>query len=186
MRTNLACLALCGLLVLLPFGLTSARWRGQAATVAIVPCDVRAYVADRDPAGLNVRSGPGKTYAVIGNLPNQKVEGIRVHITGASGEWVRIDKALEEGGEQERILFQGSGWVYAPLLGVGGMAITEGGTKLYQGRSKKSQVVIRIPAGDDGVTVRGCDGQWMFVEYKKKKGWAAPGTLCSNPLTTCV
>jgi SH3-like domain-containing protein len=184
---NLALLfILCALLALLPVGATSAYREDQTGRVAIVPCDVRAYVVDHDAAGLNVRSGAGKTYKVIGNIPNQKVEGVRVHITEASGEWVRIDKAVEEGGEPDRILFQGSGWVYAPLLGVSGMAITQGGTNLYQDKSTKSHVIIRVPGGDDSVSVRGCDGQWMFVEYKKRKGWAAPNTLCSNPLTTCV
>ena len=26
------------------------------------PCDVEAYVADTDPKGINVRSGPGQSY----------------------------------------------------------------------------------------------------------------------------
>jgi SH3-like domain-containing protein len=184
---NLAWLLIvCALLALLPVGDTSAHRQGQTGKVTIVPCDVRAYVIDRDPGGLAVRSGPGKTYKAIGNLPNQKVEGIGVHITGASGEWVRIDRAVEEGGDTERTFFKGEGWVYAPLLGVEGMAITDGGTNLYQDTTKKSSVIIRIPGGDDAVIVRGCNGQWMYVEYKKKKGWAAPDTLCANSLTTCA
>jgi SH3-like domain-containing protein len=173
---------LCALLVLLPFGDTSASRRGQTGRVTIVPCDVEAYLIE---GGLNVRSGPGKTYKAIRNL-NQKVEGMRVHITGASGEWVRIDRAVEEGGDPDRTFFHGAGWVYAPLLGVSGMAITEGGTNLYQDTTKKSRVIIRVPGGDDFVIVRGCHGQWMYVEYKKKRGWGAPGTLCANSLTTCV
>ena len=52
--------------------------------------------------------------------------------------------------------------------------------------TEKSRVIVRVP-GDIGVTVRGCHGQWMYVEYKKKKrGWAPRQTLCANPLTTCV
>jgi SH3-like domain-containing protein len=158
----------------------------ETSTDPIAPCDARAYVVDRDPAGLNVRSGPGKTFKTIRNLPNQEVEGIGVHITGAIGDWVRIDRAIEEGGEQERIFFQGEGWVYAPLLGVGGMAITNGGTNLYKEPKEKSRVVIRIPGGEDRVIVRSCRGRWMYVEYKKVRGWAAPDTLCANSLTTCV
>jgi uncharacterized protein YraI len=184
---NLALLfMLSALLALLSVGNTFAYRQGQTDKFKIVPCGVEAYVTDRDPGGLNVRSGPGKTYKAIGNLPSQGVEGIVVHITGASGEWVRIDKAVEEGADQARVFFEGEGWVYAPMLGVSGMAITEGGTNLYQGPTTNSRFIIRIPGGDDSVIVRGCQGQWMYVEYKKKKGWAAPDTLCANPLTTCV
>jgi SH3-like domain-containing protein len=184
---NIAWLFILGaLLTLLPVGDTSAYREDKTGRVTIVPCDVRAYVIDREPGGLNVRSGPVKTSKVIGNLPNSKVEGIGVHITGASGEWVRIDKAVEEGGDTERTFFQGEGWVYAALLGVEGMAITEGGTNLYQDTTTKSRVIIRVPGGDDSVKVRGCNGQWLYVEYKKKKGWAAPDTLCANSLTTCA
>ena len=169
---------------LLPIDPTSAS--NQTAAPSIVRCDVQAYVIDGSATGLNVRSGPGNSYKVIGNLPNQKVEGIGVHITGASGEWLRIDKATEQGGERDRIFFHGEGWVFASLLGASGMAISNGGTNLYQQMSDESPVVVRIPGGDDAVKLQGCRGKWMYVEYKNKKGWAAPGTLCANSLTTCV
>ncbi len=175
---------LCTLLILLPVRDISADRRGQTARVTTVPCDVRAYVIDRTPGGLKVRSAPGQNYKAIGNLPNRDVEGIGVHITGASGEWVRIDKAVEEGADQARTFFQGEGWVYAPTLAVSGMAITAGRTNLYQDKKKKSRIIIRVAGGDDAV-VRGCGGQWLYVEYKKKRGWAAPATLCANSLTTC-
>jgi SH3-like domain-containing protein len=166
-------------------GVAPAYSQSRADGKTITRCDVKAYVIDRDPHGMNVRAGPGSTHKVIGNLPNQDVEGIRVHITGAQGDWVRIDLAMEEGGEQDRTLFQGEGWLYGPLLGVDGVGGIEGGTKLYQEPTERSRVLGRLQAGGDGATVQGCRGTWMYVEYKKVKGWAAPGTLCSNPLTTC-
>lgn len=177
---------LCALFALLAISDTQAYRRGRPAGSKIVPCDVRAYVAGRAQGDFNVRSGPGQTYKTIGHLPNQEVEGISVHITGARGGWVRIDRAVEEGGERERTLFQGEGWVYAPILGVSGMAITNGGTLLYQQATEKSRVITRVPGGDDGPIVLGCRGQWMYIKYKKRRGWAAPNTLCANPLTTCV
>lgn len=149
----------------------------------VTPCDVEAYVIDRDPKGMNVRAGAGRAHKIIGNLPNQDVEGVRVHITGSNGEWVRIDLATEEGGEQDRTFFKGEGWLYGPLLGVDGVG---GGTKLYQEPKQRSRVVGNLPGGSEGATVRGCNGKWMYVEYKKLRGWAAPGTLCANSLTTCV
>jgi uncharacterized protein YraI len=174
---------------------TNARQAGDMTTTR---CDARAYMIDHDPGGTNVRSGPGKTFKIIGNLPTQGVEGIAVHLTGSSGDWVRIDSAVEEGGEQERIFFpsapvtgataetQAQGWIHTTLLGATGMAVTKGGTNLYRQPLTNSRVVIRIPGGDDSLFVRGCRGGWMYIEYKKLKGWAAPDTLCANSLTTCV
>ena len=151
---------------------------------SIVPCDVDAYVIDQDPSGLNVRSGPAKTYAVVGNLPYKQDTGVSVHITGSSGDWVRIDSGVEEGSDEDHTFFNGEGWVYARLLGLSGIAQTKGATLLYRGTSQKSGVVQRVPGGDD-VNVRGCRGKWLQVEYRKVVGWAAPNTLCSNSLTTC-
>lgn len=152
----------------------------------IAPCDVDAYVIDQDPNGLNVRSGPGKSYAVIGNLPYKQDTGVSVHITGSSAEWVQIDLGVEEGGEEDQTFFKGVGWVYGPLLGLTGIAHQpEGSTPLYREASQKSGVVKRVPGGDD-VKVWGCRGKWLHVEYNKVKGWAAPNALCSNSLTTCA
>ena len=168
-----------------PGGGASAYRPPQATATAVTPCDAEAVVNDPDPKGMNVRSGPGATFKVIGNLPNADVNGIGVHITGSQGEWVRIDRADEQGGEPEdRTFFKGLGWVYGPLLSVDGVGGIEGGTKLYQEPSVKSRVVIRMPA-DEGATVRGCRGKWLYLEHKNKRGWAAPGTTCSNALTTC-
>ena len=164
---------------------TLASPLGQRGGDSVARCDVSAYVNDPDPKGMNVRSGPGATFKVVGKLPNQEVEGIVVHITGARGEWARIDLAVEEGGERERTLFKGEGWVYAPLLGVEGVGVIEGGTKIYQEPTKRSRVLGRMTAGGEGAVVRGCRGQWMLIEHRKVRGWAARGTLCSNSLTTC-
>lgn len=158
----------------------------QAAATNVVPCDAEAYVNDPDPKGMNVRSGPGATFKVVGNLPNADVNGISVHITGAQGEWARIDRADEQGGETEdRTFFKGVGWVYAPLLSVDGVGWIAGGTKLHQEPSARSRVVARMLAGGEGANVRGCKGKWLLLEHKGARGWAAPGTTCSNALTTC-
>lgn len=149
-------------------------------------CDAKAFVIDADPNGLNVRSGPSKDAKIIGNLPNQSVEGIVVHITGSEDNWLEIDAADEAGGETDRSFFHGQGWVFAPLLGVSGIAIDHGGTNIYESASRKAKIVGRVPGGNDGVKIRACEGKWLRVEYKGMIGWAAPDTLCSNPLTTCA
>jgi len=149
----------------------------------VTRCDVDAYVIDRDPNGMNVRSGPGSTYKIIGNLPNQDVNGIGVHLTGSKGDWMRVDIAVEEGGDDDRTFFKGDGWLYGPLLGVDGVG---SGTTLFREPSTKSSTIGNLPGGSEGATVRGCQGKWIYLEYKTLRGWAAPGTYCTNSLTTCV
>ena len=151
----------------------------------ITTCDVRGFVVDQDPQGLNVRLGPGQDHAVIGNLPYAADTGVGVHISGSSGSWMRIDLAFEEGTDNERTLFKGVGWVYGPLIGLTGMAVKNGGTPLYQEAASRARLVTSVPGGES-VIVKGCRGKWLFVEYKNVTGWAAPQTLCANSLTTCV
>jgi SH3-like domain-containing protein len=184
---------LTALLALCAFAALAAPARGPAvrtqsrtpAATAATPCDVSAYVIDHDPKGLNVRSGPASTFKVVGNLPNEGVEGVLVHITGASGEWVRIDRATEQGGDEDRTLFKGEGWVYGPLLGTDGIGGIEGGTPVRDAPSKKGRVLIRMGVDTGGAVVRGCRGKWMYLEHKKVKGWAEGDTLCDNSLTNC-
>lgn len=183
-----ALLMLCAFsILLLPSRTAPARAQGGKAAAPVTPCDLNAYVIDQDPKGLNVRSGPGSTFKVVGNLPSQGVEGIGVHITGGSGEWVRIDRATEQGGDGDvdRTLFSGEGWVYGPRLGTDGVGGIEGGTPIYQEPSKKSRVTARMVAGAEGASVRGCKGKWMYLEHKKVKGWAQGDALCYNSLTNC-
>lgn len=179
MRASAVCaLALvCVSPVLLPAG---AR---AGAEEPVTPCDVRAYVNDPDPNGMNVRSGPGSTYKVVGNLPDQQADGIEVHITGSRGDWVRIDSAEEQGGERK--FFRGEGWVYAPLLGVDGMGgFDPPGTPLYAS-ARKGRVVARLPVENGGARVRGCRGRWTEIEYKGRRYWGAPQTLCYLAITNC-
>ena len=169
--------AICALLAPLPgAGPSSARAQRKAAGGGrVVPCDAEAYVNDPDPRRLNVRSGPGGNYPVVGNLPNQDVDGISVHLTGSQGDWVRIDRAAEQGGDQERVLFRGEGWVHAPLLGVDGVGgLGGGGSPLYREPVARGRVLIRVLVDGGGAKVRGCRGRWMYVEHKGVKGWAAP------------
>lgn len=187
-KTWFIVLALCGSLTLMPArGATPQGARVKTGVAGVAPCDVADYLNDPDPRGTNVRSGPGNTFGVVGNLPSQNVEGVVVQISGSKGDWLRIVRAVEVGGaEAERTLFAGEGWVYGPLLGVDGVGWLAGGTPLYREPAKRGRVLTRIPADGPGPTViRGCRGRWVYVEHRKVKGWAAPGTLCSNPLTNC-
>jgi uncharacterized protein YraI len=180
---HLPLLAVCALFAAAAPPAPTSRAAAQKGSPGVVPCDVKAYVNDPDPKGLNVRSGPGTQHPVIGNLPNAEAEGIEVHITGSQGDWVRIDSATEQGGDAERSFFSGTGWVYAPALGVEGVGGLPRGTPLYAGPTKGRPVAHM--SVDEGAPVRGCRGRWTQIEYKGRRLWAAPGTLCYSALTTC-
>jgi len=141
-------------------------------------CQFSAYVNDRDPKGLNVRSAPGSNQRVIARLPRK--DGIFVEIIACEGEWVQISTAESN----DKVEFQGKGWVYAPLLGISTRGYGTNGVFLYASASTNSKKLTRIPA-DMGVKLLSGDGAWVFVEYQNLRGWLAPDDQCPNPLTTC-
>src|SRR5918993_7229 len=88
-----------------------AKHAGVAA--AQTPCDLWVYVLDPDPQGVNVRSGPGKQFDAVARLPHDEYS-LMVHVTGATGQWVRVSEAERmESGDN---VFKGAGWVYGPGL----------------------------------------------------------------------
>lgn len=173
-----ACFAL-----VFPLDSTPAPTKVKTGGEQVTGCDAEAYLNDPDPKGTNVRSGPGAVHKVIGHIPNKNEEGlgVGVHITGSQGKWVRIDRAVEEGGDEEKVFFKGEGWLYAPLLAGSGVG---GGSKLYSEPDEKSSVIGKI-SNDDQVKLHGCRGKWVLIEHKKMKGWMAPRTFCPSSLTTC-
>jgi hypothetical protein len=167
--------------------------RGGAALVAqgrVEPaatrCDLHAYVVDTDPAGLNVRSGPGKQFPVIGNLPRHEYS-VTVHVTGAGGGWLHI-----EGGEKQdtgEVVFSGAGWVFAPMLATQTKDYTgpDPGAprvKVFRQPSLRAAVVTRLP-NETEVNLIGCKGRWAQVRHKKFEGGLDPDSQCYSTLTTC-
>lgn len=142
-------------------------------------CQIDAYVIDKDPKGLNVRSGPGNDYKVIDNLPTTTI-GVIVNLTASQGDWVQISKAQSP----QKIEFQGSGWVYAPLLGTSTRGYATKSVSLYPSATTQSKSIGRLPS-QRGVKLLSCDRSWALVEYEGAKGWIAPDAQCPNPLTTC-
>lgn len=168
--------------------LTTARGGAGAQKVATAAtrCDLYAYVVDPDPAGLNVRSGPGKQFPVVGNLPPHEYS-VTVHVTGAMGQWLRI-----EGGEKQdtgEVVFRGAGWVYGPMLATqtkdyAAHDPAEPRVKLFRQPSPRAGVVARLP-NETEVNLIGCRGRWAQVRHQKIEGWLAPDSQCYSTLTTC-
>ena len=142
-------------------------------------CNISAFVSDKDPKGLNVRSGPGENHEIIGNLPTTTVAVI-VDITASKGDWVQLSKAESP----EKVEFPGTGWVYSQLLGTTTRGYGTKGVSVYQNSNNQSSVVGRIPP-ETAVKLVGCSQNWALVEYVGTKGWIEPESQCGNPLTTC-
>lgn len=153
--------------------------------VAAVPdssqrsCQISAFVIDNDPKGLNVRSGPGTSYNIIGNLPTTK-DGVFVDLAAVQGDWLQLTQAESP----EKVEFKGTGWVYAQKLGTSTRGYGTQGVSVYVNANTQSAVVGRIPQ-EKGVKLLGCDQKWALVEYEGLKGWIEPEAQCPNPLTTC-
>ncbi len=142
-------------------------------------CQIRAYVIDKDPQGLNVRSGPGNDSKIIGNLPTNTI-GVIVNLTASQGDWVQLSKAESPG----KIAFQGSGWVYGQLLGTSTRGYNTKSVLVYADPSTQSSEIGRIPSARSAKLLS-CDQSWALVEYEGLKGWIAPDAQCPNPLSTC-
>jgi uncharacterized protein YraI len=142
-------------------------------------CQISAYVIDKDPKGLNVRSGPSNSYGVIGKLPTNSV-GVIVDIAASQGDWVQLTKAESP----EKTEFEGTGWVYTQLLGTSTRGYGSRGVSVYPSANTQSAAIGRIPS-ETGVKLLGCDRSWALVEHQELKGWIAPDAQCANPLTTC-
>lgn len=149
------------------------------ATSSQRPCSINAYVIDKDPQGLNVRSGPSSNDKIIGKLPTNTA-GVFVNVTASQGDWMQLTKAESP----EKVEFQGTGWVYASLLGTSTRGYGSPGVSVFSNPNSQSSTIGRIPP-DTSVKLLGCDRTWALVEYQSLKGWIAPESQCGNPLTTC-
>jgi SH3-like domain-containing protein len=165
--------------------------RVAAAGVSAVPgdnaqgkvaCDLSAYVTDPDPKGTNVRSGPNKTAPVVKTLPNPSDTVVK--ITGYSGGWFEISRA-ETVGDDEKVVFQGRGWVHSSLLGLSVGNNGFGPPALYTEPSKRSRVLKRLKPDEDAVKLLACKDDWAKVQFGDLTGWLASEGQCPNPLTTC-
>ena len=147
-----------------------------------VACDLSAYVTDPDPKGTNLRSGPNRSAPVVKTLPN--ANDTVVKITGYSGGWFEISRA-ETVGDEEKVVFQGRGWVHSSLLGLDVGNNGFGPPALYAAPSKQSRVLKRLKPDEDAVKLLACKDDWVKVQSGGLTGWLSSEGQCANPLTTC-
>jgi hypothetical protein len=142
-------------------------------------CAIGAFVTETDPAVLNVRSGPGTGFGIVGRLPpvmlSKEIDGlsvmVEVEITASAKGWFRIRNARDNTkltGAGRRAMYGGRGWVSGQKLTVK--------TQSPAGRaqpSEKAAIVLSTEAGltldNDGLRavgrLIGCQGKWALVEF---------------------
>jgi hypothetical protein len=166
----------------------------SGAMAQVTPCKGNLDIADQDPAGTNVRAGPGGP--IIGKV-KAKDRWVEVEVTGqaldASGAaWARITSASLEADENDNVpdrdtvLWKGVGWVAFSKLGVSEFDSRD---RFHAAPSERSKVLLSLEGVDEehipaAQAILGCDGDWLKVRIKGIEGWTH--TWCTNQLTTCV
>lgn len=162
--------------------------------VAADTCDFQAYANDPDPAGTNVRSGPGTSYPVIGVLKPTTMEGYtfgaEFHVDGFEDGWFRIGDAStgQYGDDTEEVVFKGPGWISVKLVG---FEIED--INLLAGPAYDAEPIVTLDGNwslDKAriQTIHGCEGRFLHVSLADGTGSVATGwvgDLCGSQVTTC-
>ncbi len=150
-------------------------------------CRTSGWSRDKDPNGLNVRSGPGKEHPVLGSLkPGDFMPEFK--IVESKGGWLRIkNPSRPEPGPRGGSFSVKEGWVSGSLVGT---AARSGEVVLHEKVRTKS-AGTRFEMGDllNIQKVVACSRGWLKVrgEYEGQKvsGWLADEDQCLNQMTNC-
>lgn len=150
-----------------------------------IACDIPAFVTDPS-SGVNVRSGAGKNFKILKSVPRDKGKTM-FFVTASKGDWVKVSYAVNSKNETA---FEGTGWVFAPLL-----SVTEKRNQyaVFKSPSRKS-IKIEIGLYKHILPLYGCQDEWVKVRLPVtgtnigdvlSLGWMPTGTHCGNPWLTC-
>jgi uncharacterized protein YgiM (DUF1202 family) len=175
MLKNTAITAPCLTMFFLAISLLPVRM--LASSPVAHSCRLRAYVADRDSQGLNVRAMPRSKSKILGSLPNNS----EVTILKTSGNWSWVTPIDPR---SQRVAFRGQGWVFSSFLNTGTKGKNSETVPLHRRPSSNSKIVAGLPVGV-AVTIAGCTGEWALVRRGQDQGWLSPYRQCASALTTC-
>lgn len=180
----------------LPLALVLTVLAGQAvaADSIVVPpdtiaCSLRAWAADPDPQGLNVRAAPNTSAAILGHYIWRKNADagnfVEFNINGFKDGWFLIDGGTYgDYGDPPppEPVYSGRGWVHGSRIAGQLLGLTHGL------RAEPDAKASEKPLGKapDAVVVKkllACKGNWVKLDTDVGTGWVAG--LCSNQVTTC-
>jgi len=138
------------------------------------------YLADKGgntiaytTASLNLRTGPGTSYAIILTIP----KGSSVSVISTSGGWSKVTYSGKTGYASASYLSSS-----APST-VLSYKYTTAALNLRTGPSTAYAVILTIPKGAR-VEVLDTSKAWPKVRYSGKEGYASPSYLSNYPPTT--
>lgn len=161
-------------------------------------CDFYAFTADPDPAGTNVRAGPGTSFPILSVLPQSygsaEFDGEfapDLHVIGFSDGWYQIESASVGlyGDAEETTIFEGPGWISSRLAS---FYVED----LFLAVAPEADAVRNVDISSDswqysGPTlqaVHGCLGGFVDVTVANAEGETARGwtdNICASQVTTC-
>lgn len=161
-------------------------------------CDFHAFTADPDPAGTNVRAGPGTSFPVLSVLPQAygslEFDGEfapEFHVIGFSDGWYQIEDVSVGlyGDAEQTTIFEGPGWISSRLASfyVEDLALAA---------APAADATLSVDISSDNwqmngpalQAVHGCQGGFVDVTVANAAGDIARGwtnNICASQVTTC-
>ena len=159
-------------------------------------CHFSSIVKDSDPAGTNIRSGPGLGFPILGKLPHQRfgkfgVEGDKVDfwVVELRDGWARIKDAWLYSADKHPDQRLASGWIASNFL-----LFDIQSDYVFERPDAKSLIVATTWFDKDGGhSPQGrrpleCQGDWVHLmvtghDKVERPAWARG--LCGNAFTSC-
>ena len=113
-------------------------------------------------SSLNLRSGAGTKYKVLGSLPR----GTAFTVSSSKGNWYKI-KVLRTGKV---------GWVsknYTSKIAYARVTTKNQGLNVRTGPGTGYTLINSMPKGAINVQVKYIHDNWAYVKYNKLEGWAS-------------
>lgn len=116
-------------------------------------------------SGVNVRSGPGTNYSILGVAP----KGAKYDITGQIGEWFRVNFMGTEGYISARYFEQAS-QENSPITGQGTIVNCNVSVNIRSGPGTRYSILGLAPKGAS-YTITGQSGAWYKIDFGGKVGY---------------
>lgn len=162
----------------------SSKSNSQIIEKAAIKCNVKAYrygLANDELKTSNIRVAPDKNSEIVKKVATK--DEVVYSISGNdSNGWFEISKIETIGGDEDKTLFEGSGWVHSSLLS---LSVGNGDPKLWSAPNKKRRVLKKLVPDESEARPIACQGDWMKIRSGKQIGWLSSAGQCANPLTTC-